>query len=209
MHFENDKEIAMRIVSILLVSLVPAAAAAQAPAPLDPASLPASCQQFATSPAPSARLQEAAHISIASCLASERLDALQLGDDPEESRQQLAGAIATSIAMYDQVIAHGEPGSRIMAQHAKGDLYIGAAVRLRTSAPPIPPGSAGPVVLAYRQAQIEPRVRPWIARADRAFAEVKELASEHPELARSPVVGDVIARSFALKAQTGPIIGTR
>lgn len=202
----------MRTISILIALLVPALAAAQpaAPAPvrLDPAKLPQSCQQFAA-PAPTARLQLAARISLANCLASERLDALQLGNDPERSRRQLTEAIAPSVALLDQVIAQGDPSARIMAQHAKGDLYIGLVVRLRNTVPPVPAGSSNQQHLAYLQREIEPRTYDWLARADRAFGDVRDVANANPAIVDDPVVGNVIANSVMLKAQTGTIVGRR
>lgn len=112
--------------------------AAPAPAQLRPictADLPARCQPLAEVP-PSATTEGpalSARISVANCLAMDKMAKLKLQPN-RGSINELDHAAEPSLAMLDDVIAHGDAHYRAIATAARADLLHGMVVRIRTVA---------------------------------------------------------------------------
>lgn len=179
----------MRMIPMIVVGLTTAAYAG----PLEPyneGDVPPACRSMEHGAAPTLQIQLEQRVSVASCMASIRLDALRSLGKPETAIPALANAVAPSIAMLDEVIAQGDARPQIIAEHAKGDLYVALAVRLRNTVPPVGPLSAGPALKIHDAAHavLEPSAQAWVAAADQAFTQVEQIATIHPELDRDPVI---------------------
>ncbi len=135
-------------------------------APLLPADLPAQCRELARTPAsaetPPPEL--AAHLSVANCLAEDEMAHVALAPD-DASRLALDAAVRPSLAMFDDVIAHGDAHARFLAEAAKADLYLGLVIRVRSVA-------TTPEV----HAKLEPSLTPWLEQAARANREALKVA---------------------------------
>ncbi|MBL0214890.1 MAG: hypothetical protein IPQ07_13525 [Myxococcales bacterium] len=70
-----------------------------------------------------------------------------------------------SLAMFDDVIAHGDAHARFLAEAAKADLYLGMVIRIRSTA-------TTPAV----HAKLEPTLTPWLEQAARANREALKVA---------------------------------
>src|SRR5258706_16348111 len=76
---------------------------------LDDAIIPPSCRAYVSAPAPTLQLQLANRVSIATCMATIRLDAAL--HDPKNATQviqALGDAVSPSITMLDAVIMAGD-----------------------------------------------------------------------------------------------------
>ena len=150
----------------LVLLAASAAHAGPAGSPLRPlvaADLPERCQPLARVP-PSSQIADtdfAAHISVANCLARERLAQAQLHPD-RASIASLDMLAQPSIAILDDVLAHGDAFWRRAADAAKADLLVGMVVRMRAVAND-PQDHAG----------IEPKLAMWMDRASRTVAEAE------------------------------------
>ena len=200
----------MRMIPIVVLGLTTAAYAAPL-RPYNEGDVPPACRSMEHGAAPTLQLQLAQRISVASCMASIRLDALRSLGEPGAAIPALANAVAPSIAMLDEVIANGDAGRQIVAEHAKGDLYVGLAVRLRNTVPPIGPLTTGPALKIHDDAHdaLEPSARAWVEAGGRAFTEVEHIASIHPELDRDPVIHHAVDLSTASLDSTIPLVGVR
>jgi len=119
-------------VALLVATAAHAAPAGSQPRPLCTADIPAACQALAVVP-PSATTtapEFAARISVANCMANHALGQLTL-QPTNASLDELDTAARPSIDMLDDVIAHGDPHNRDVAQQAKADLLNGMAIRIR------------------------------------------------------------------------------
>jgi hypothetical protein len=160
-------------IGILAATLAQAAPPDEARSPLQPiaiAELPAHCQALAVT-SPSARIVDpdfAAHISVANCLAEDAMAKLALQPDPA-SVAALQAAAGPSLAILDDVIDHGDPHWKLLADMAKADLYTGMVVRMRVA-------NSDPL----DHAKLEPRLVPWLDGASRATEQARELALTEP-----------------------------
>ena len=154
------------------------------------------CEQFTNTNTPTPSLALEARVSFASCLASSRLDALALTPDVDASRAALEDAVAPAIASLDEVIAAGDPRARIIADHIKADLYVGMTVRLRNACVPL-------------DVAVDASADRWLALADQSFADVEQVATEHPELRTNPVVAYDIDHSAQELELTRSLVGVR
>ena len=154
---------ALAPLALLAASAAHAGTAGSPLRPLVAADLPERCQPLAQVPASSQILDTdfAAHISVANCLAGERLAQARLHPD-RASIASLDMLAQPSIAILDDVIAHGDAFWRRAADAAKADLLVGMVVRMRTGAND-PQDRAG----------IEPRLVMWMDRAGRTVAEAE------------------------------------
>ncbi len=153
---------------ILFVSLVTtfmatgAQAAPRSPLhPIDSAKLPAACQPLAVEPA-SAQIDGpdfAAHISVANCLAETAMAGLTLRADAS-SIDALDAAAAPSVAIFADVIEHGDASWKKLAESAKADLFLGMVVRMRSVAND-PTDHLG----------LESKMRGWLDQGNRAAKE--------------------------------------
>lgn len=166
-----------------LLFSVHVASAATAPnwglAPI-PANIPGRCAVLAQVPA-SARIPEPAidaRISIANCTAEEALSRLTIRPD-NASVQEMNRAVAPSLAMLDDVIAHAPPDRQLIAQDAKRDLFQGLIVRTRSSLHHAD---------ITAQNRLDPLVTPWQDEAHQAQMAMRELVRTHPQLAQGDQV---------------------
>ncbi|HEX4416468.1 MAG TPA: hypothetical protein VH165_01155 [Kofleriaceae bacterium] len=166
-------------------------------APIDAAALPASCKSFAR-PAqlPSLATALSARISLASCLADQAIAPLALCDCGQ-SILDIDQAVAPAIALLDNAIAAGDPVIQAIAQHTKGELYVGFATRMVATLPrPSPNATQEELNLRdLREQTLAAQLAPWRDTAKAAFAEVVELAKAHPEIARNPAAATAIRDS--------------
>lgn len=189
--------------SSLLVALLAAVPAVAVAGPvttvISPSSVDAPCRALLTVPVDARTLRPttAATISAASCLADVRLRAVAMRPNLATA-QAMEAAIQDSVGMLDAVIQTGDLEAKILAEHARADLYAGLAVRLASLAPPLGPTLAG-YQLAWRLVvveQLDDLARPFRDRAATGFAEVARLGTEHPELLdRDPVLAQVVSDS--------------
>ncbi len=102
---------------------------------------------------------------------------------------ELKARAARSIAILEDVAAHGSPRIRMMANEHLGNLYVAMAVRAREML------GGRPIVVgdAVRD-NVERGIAPWLADAHDLFTSVERDAKRHPSIARSDgVIRNVVA----------------
>jgi hypothetical protein len=187
--------IAVAITSLLVLATTTAQAGAGKNTPaavplVIGAEMPAACRTWADD-ATNARTEQlalGAKLSLANCVAVERLQALTLtGDDA--SMKALSEAVKPAIAVLDQIMQGSDPAYQIMAAQAKGDLYDSMVVRMRNTG-----------------RDLEPQLLPWSQAAAIAYSEAVRVAKAHPELINSNLVVASAVRSSEsrLQARTPP-----
>lgn len=192
-HLRTDMRILISLISVAAFAGTASADLTK----LDDGAIPSACRTVEHSPAPTLHLKLAQRISIATCTASIRLDAAQHSlKQTTAAIQALGDAVSPSITMLDEVIQQGDPELAIIAERAKGDLYVGLGIRLRNS-------------MRYNPEMIEPAVRPWLAAGDRAFRHAEQLAQAHPELPHDQVVASALQISREMLDDTRTIVGSR
>ena len=98
--------------------------------------VPAPCRKLGHTPTPTQALVLQQRISIASCMAGVALDNVQRTIlKPSAGIEPFGNAASPAINLLDEVIAYCDPETAIIAQHAKGDIYVSLAVRLRNTVP--------------------------------------------------------------------------
>jgi hypothetical protein len=156
------------------------------------AGVPPSCHALAQIPEtanPTPAL--AARMSVASCAAEVRLEALVLTHD-DASIKALAEAIRPSLAMLADVARRGDATWQLKAAYARADLFQSLVVRMRNAMP--------------GDTSIEPQLQPWLTRADAAYAEVTRIAAAHPGIeATDAVVASDLASARRLLAPQAPV----
>ena len=152
---------------------------------------------------PHATIALSAKVSLASCEARERTRALELCDC-EESAHALEDAVQPSMQLLADVIASNVPAWQIAAFDAMGQLYAGMAQRLLGTVPPLPADAMDAQVQLHdlREQMMRTRVQPWQDQARTNFAQVSEVARQHPELAKDPVVVAALRDSQAQSVAT-------
>jgi hypothetical protein len=132
----------------------------------DPAAMtvPPQCAAVSAVPA-SAEIPEpalSAKLSLATCEAGLRFDALQLAPD-EASMRALYNAAKPSLAMIDEVIHTNDPEYAPRAVQARRDLYIAMVTRMRDSIPPLAPDTVGPALARHDAAheELERKLTIW------------------------------------------------
>ncbi len=152
-----------------------------------PQILPTRCEPLSRVPA-SATIPGpmiAAHISVANCLAEVAMNELIFAPNTA-SIEQVDGAVASAVALFDDVIRLGEPYWTVIAQDAKRDLYLGMVIRERASLLAGDPAA---------HAVLESKLGPWKDDAARAQAAIASVVKANPELGqRDPVIGHAVAR---------------
>jgi len=165
-------------------------------APLDPGSLPEPCRALAHVPQDAQITRPAmdARISVASCLAEQQLHNRSI-EPTEASAQQLLEAMNPSIALYDDVITHGNAEEQLVALHAKADLYAGMSTRLLASVAPEERGGQAMTDLAEVN-RVDAMTRPWRELAAASYRQVAQLGDRNPGLAQAnPVVAYAVRDS--------------
>jgi len=197
------------LVSLLLLSSSALAEPSPAaPAPTEPsnspavnlapillAEIPEPCHPIAKQ-AGAASLHQAlsARISLAGCVADHKLAPLVLCDCAS-SVLDVDVATRQSVELLDDVIAAGDPTIKIMAEHARAELYSSMAVRMMSTIP-APAATTDSLALRdSRKAILEIQLRPWREQANASDRRVVELATASPQLAKNPVVKTAVASS--------------
>ena len=120
-------------------------------------------------------------IDITSCAARERMTALAHLQSTEVSRLALELAAAPTFDELDDIERMGSAKWQVVAEQVRGDLYITMAVRLRNA-----PGDDS-------ADGTDSHVAAWLMRASRAYATVRRIAAEHPEVLEFPRAKDAAA----------------
>jgi len=147
---------------------------------VEPRTLPAPCRTVAEVPADAATITVHldATISAASCQAMVNVHALKLSAT-QASVDAIDAAIAPSLEMLDAVVNRGDTAAQVVAQHAIGDIYQGAAVVMRSTG---------------REAN--DLVGRWLLKAQAAFAESARLGAEIPDRVKTdPVLAFAVSDS--------------
>lgn len=203
----------MRIVLTMATLAVASAPAMANPlSHLDDGMVPPQCRKLGHTPTPTQALVLQQRISIATCMAGVSLDNVQRTIvKPSAGIEPLGNAAAPSITLLDEVIASCDPETAILAQHAKGDIYVSLAVRLRNTVPPDTDVSTRSDLIRHDalRASIEPAARAWLDAGARAFGEAVAMSEHHPELRPNRVVARAVELSSEGVADTHPVIGTR
>ncbi len=203
----------MRTVLIFAaIALAGAPAAANPLSKLDPAAIPPQCRGIAGAPTPTEPLLLQARISTATCMVGVALDGVQRTiKNPSAGVGPLGDAASPAINLLDEVIAHGDPETTIVAQHAKGDIYVGLAVRLRNTVPGDNDTTPTTVLLQHdaMRATIEPAAKAWLDAAARAFQCAIAESEEHSELRPNRVIARALEMSSEALADTHTVVGVR
>jgi hypothetical protein len=165
---------------ILLLSLVGVASAQPLTPTVEPRTLPAPCRTVAEIPKDAATITVHldATISAANCEAMNHLHALKLSAT-QASADAIDAAIAPSLELLDLVVKNGDESAQIIAQHAIGDIYQGAAVAMRNT------GRDGDAFTGR-----------WQLKAQAAYSEVGRLAQKIPDrVAKSSVLAFAVSDS--------------
>lgn len=175
--------------------------AARAPlvqlAPIDPSVIPEPCKPLAKQAvAPTVAVAFQARISLASCMAGRAIAPLELCDCGA-SIVAIDKAVAPAIALLDDVIAAADPATRLIAEHAEGQLYAGFAARLVATLPPLGPNAteAETALRDMRKQTLAAQLEPWREAAMTSFQHVVDLAKAHPELASHRVIAAAVRDS--------------
>jgi hypothetical protein len=147
---------------------------------VEPRTLPAPCRTVAEVPADAATItiHLDASISAASCSAMVNLHALKLSAT-QASVDAIDAAIAPSIELLDSVISNGDVGAQVVAQHAIGDIYQGAATAMRAT------GRGGAELVGR-----------WLLKAQAAFSESARLGDQIPDRVKTdPVLAFAVSDS--------------
>ena len=174
------------------VVVVPASAHARTRPVVDLRTLDAPCRTLVMVPADARTIGPTvdAYISAASCMAITRTRALKLVPGPAAVKA-LNEAVQPSLVLLDVVIRTGDARARLLAEHAKADLYDGLAVRLESLAPRTPVTAAGRQAadLARQHDELYALARPWHDAAAEGFAEVEKLGQQlGDQVDRDPVL---------------------
>jgi hypothetical protein len=139
----------------------------------------------------------AAHISAASCMAIIRTRALVLKPGPA-AVDALNAAVQPSLRLLQIVIDTGDVRARILAEHAKADLYAGLVVKLLATVPPISPVTTGQPLIDHdrRVAALDRMAQPWRDRAADAYRATTQLGAAIPDIvSRDPVLAFAVSDS--------------
>ena len=136
-----------------------------------------------------------ARLSLAGCVADQRLLPLVLLDAPE-SVGLLEVAAAPAFALVDGVLAAGDPATQVMAYRVRAQLYDKLTVRLLDTVPaPTDTSPEAAVLRAYRRSIVLARITGWQERIRASHQAVVELAHAHPELSANPMIRAAISDS--------------
>ena len=133
-----------------------------------------------------------ARIAAGNCIARENLKIVPVTSVDLETANNLATAVAPAIALFDNVIASGDPYYAMLAEDAKRDTYESMAVRLRRAARPDD-------VVARVQAEM--LVANWLDNIALSTVRVAELAEKDPDAAnRDAVISAITERATTVEA---------
>lgn len=170
------------VLALVFVTALPARAGNRHVA-LDARSVPSACAALAWVP-DDARIMTPtleAYTSIASCIVRERTRAMKLAPD-RDTMARLDFAIHPAIDLLDTAAEVGDLSQKIVALHAKADVYNGLIVRVRAS--------AGTAVAA---SDVDALVAAWRDASREANRDVLRLAESDPRLVENnPVLLAVV-----------------
>ncbi|HEU0031217.1 MAG TPA: hypothetical protein VFQ53_11330 [Kofleriaceae bacterium] len=179
--------------------VAPAKPAPRAPAvnlaPIDVSTLPDACRPIAkqaSAPVVTQALQ--ARVNLAGCIAEQKVGKLELLDT-QESMLAIEDAIQPSLALLDEVAKAGDLPMQVIALHARGELYTSMANRMLAAIPPAPQTPDGAAFRETRKALLENLLAPWRGEAIAAAERVVELAKQHPELTKNPMLRTALRAS--------------
>lgn len=137
-----------------------------------------------------------ARISLASCMSERAIAPLELCDCGA-SIEDINRAAAPAIALVDDVSAKAEPATKLLAEHAKGQLYAGFAVRMRATVPKLGTTTAQSesALRDIRAKTLEAQLTPWHEAAAVAFQRVVEIGKANPQLTSNPAVATALRDS--------------
>ena len=176
------------------LTLVPVAAHAQAPAP--------ACENVASVPAEMRTDTPllAARLSMATCEAGARMNALTIVDD-DVSLKALADAVQASFATFDDIAQNPDPRWQILAARSRADLRFAMVARMRESIPTVPAGETGDALVndladrAERRTRLEPKLQPWIQAATADLERVVAIAQANPPVLRDAAVDAAVRQA--------------
>ena len=166
-------------------------------APIDLTVIPDPCKpQAKQALASSLSKALSARTSLASCIA-ERAIAQLLLCDCADSIIAIDTAVKPAMALLDDVIDNGDTATKLIAEHAEGQLYLGFATRMLATLPAVGPNASDAEVTLrdMRKQTLEAQLAPWREAAMAAFQHVVDLAKAHPELATSPATATAVRDS--------------
>lgn len=181
------QKIQLRLVPAALLALTGLAYAApptvDGSPPVLPPNTPERCSQLMLKePAMKAR------IAAGNCLARESLNLVPVTEANLETANALATAVAPAIALFDNVIAQGDPYYSMLAEDAKRDTYEGMAVRLRRAVRP------GNEVASIKADML---VANWLDNIALSTVQITALAAKHPDAANADPVVTAITQQAA------------
>lgn len=133
-----------------------------------------------------------ARIAAGNCLARENLKLVPVTSVDLETADNLATAVAPAIALFDNVIAQGDPYYSMLAEDARGDTYESMTVRLRRAARPDD---------EVARVTAEMLVANWRDNVALSTVRVAELAEKHPDEAdRDQVISAITQRAASVEA---------
>jgi hypothetical protein len=165
--------------------------------PIDFDAVPDACKsigRFTASPSPGVALSS--RVSLANCIAQERMRPLSL-IDCEKSVRDLEAAATPSLALLDDVIAANEPSWKIIALHAKGELLSSMSIRMLSTIPPAPAAANENAYALHdmRMSMLQNLIQPWIALSQDAFRQVERINRQQPTLAVNQTVRSAVLDS--------------
>ena len=178
--------------------VVPPSAATIAPAPIDLAVVPKPCASLAKQAnIPRFAVAMEARISLAGCLANERLRERTDLIDAQDSIALVEDGVVASLALLDSAIATTDPKLVILAQHAKGELYAAMTARMLQTIPALPTTATGESAqLRDQRVQLLTTwLAPWREKAHAAFSAVLATERAQPSIAKDAQCQRAIADS--------------
>lgn len=134
-----------------------------------------------------------ARIAAGNCIAREGLKLVPVTSADLQTANALATAVAPGLALFDNVIALGDPYYSMLAEDAKRDIYQGMAVRLRDAV--LPGDKVGRI-------RAEMLVANWLDNVDNATVRIAELAENHPDAANQDQVISAITERATTEEAT-------
>ena len=178
--------------------VVPPSPSAVTPAPIDLAVVPKPCAELAKQAnVPRVAVAMSARISLARCIATERLRDKTDLIDAQDSIALVEDSVVASLALLDNAIATNDPKLVILAQHAKGELYAAMTARMLQTIPPLPVGATGEAAqLRDQRVQLLTTwLAPWRDKAHDAFTAVLATERAQPSVAKDAQCQRAIADS--------------
>lgn len=164
---------------------------------IDLTTVPQACRaQVKQAQAPVLAVALAARIALARCMADQAIAPLSLCDCGE-SIVAIDAATAPAIAILDDVIANGDEATRLLAEHAQGQLYTGLVTRMVATLPRPGPGATDAefALRDIRSQTLEAQLAPWREAALAAYQNAFDIGKANTRLASNPAVASALRDS--------------